>query len=156
LIRTPSCLGWTRHFSEPPVHRLHHSEKCCEAFGERWFIADTAGIHGANGPVEVAADLAQLLLKSLDRRSIDIGHRQKQPRFGAQKTADDLGFRYGFSLARGGERRLFVGANAEANNFSVAGRGTVLFYPMFSDLSPQNGRAKGICSTNLAILPKKK
>jgi hypothetical protein len=27
---------------------------------------------------------------------------------------------------------------------------------MFSDLSPQSGRAKGICSTNLAILPKKK
>jgi hypothetical protein len=26
---------------------------------------------------------------------------------------------------------------------------------MFSDLSPQSGRAKGICSTNLAILPKK-
>jgi hypothetical protein len=27
---------------------------------------------------------------------------------------------------------------------------------MFSDLSPQRGRAKEICSTKLAILPKKK
>ncbi len=140
-MRTPTRPGWPRHSRKSFVHRLYHPKKRCEAFGESRFVANATGIHRADGLIEIAADLAQLLVKSLDCRSIDIGHRQKQPRFGAQKTADDLGFRYGFSLARGGERRLFVGANAEANNFSVAGRGTVLFYPMFSDLSPQRGRA---------------
>jgi hypothetical protein len=56
----------------------------------------------------------------VDRWSIDIGHRQKQPRFRAQKTADDLGLRHSFALADCGERRLFVSTDAEPDDFSVA------------------------------------